>query len=56
MKEAGAKLLGKAAAQRLFGEQPGPLRAGLAAAVTGTITAGLTYRVLRHGSVTDDDE
>ena len=50
MKEAAAKLVTKTTVQRVLGEQPSPMRAMLAAAVTGTITAGLTYRVLRHGS------
>lgn len=45
------RTLGKAAAERVAGTGPGPMRAFVAAAVTGTATAVLTYRVLRSGSV-----
>jgi hypothetical protein len=44
------RMLGKAAAERVSGTGPGPVRALVAAAVTGTATAVLTYRVLRSGS------
>ncbi len=39
----------KAVTQRLTGEGPGPMRALVAAVVTGTATAALTYRALRSG-------
>jgi hypothetical protein len=39
--------IGKAAAQRLAGQRPSALQAGLAAAVAGAAAAGLTYRALR---------
>ena len=55
MKQAAAKMVAKATAHRVMGEQPSTLQAMVAAAVTGTIAAGLTYRVLRHGSVSDAD-
>jgi hypothetical protein len=44
------RTLGKAAAERVTGTGPGPVRAFVAAAITGTATAVLTYRVLRSGS------
>jgi hypothetical protein len=48
------RMLGKAAAERVAGVGPGPVRAFVAAAVTGTATAVLTYRMLRSGSSSDD--
>jgi hypothetical protein len=50
MSGAALRTLGKAAAERVSGTGPGALRAFVAAAVTGTATAVLTYRVLRSGS------
>jgi hypothetical protein len=44
---AGARSIGKAVAERLAGVGPGRMRAGMAAAVTGTATAVVTYRLLR---------
>jgi hypothetical protein len=41
--------VGKAAAERVMGFGPGRMRAFAAAAVTGTATAVLTYRLLRSG-------
>ena len=37
----------KAASERALGLGPGPIRAALAATITGAATAALTYRVLR---------
>jgi hypothetical protein len=45
----GLRTLGKAAAERVSGTGPGPMRAFAAAVVTGTATAVITYRVLRSG-------
>lgn len=56
MKEAAAKLVAKTTAHRVMGEQPTAVRAAVAAAVAGTVTAGLTYRVLRHGSLSGDND
>jgi hypothetical protein len=39
--------VGKAVAERVLGEGPGAIRATVAAAVTGTATAVLTYKLLR---------
>ena len=44
------KAVAKAAADRLSGDRPGPLRAAVAAAVVGTAAAVLTYRLLRSGA------
>jgi hypothetical protein len=44
---AGARSIGKAFSERLAGVGPGRVRAGMAAAATGTATAVLTYRLLR---------
>jgi hypothetical protein len=44
----GVRTVGKAAAERITGLGPGPIRAFAAAAFTGTATAVLTYRVLRN--------
>jgi hypothetical protein len=49
--------VGKAAAERVLGEGPGAIRATVAAAVMGTATAVLTYKLLRGdllGSSKDD--
>jgi hypothetical protein len=50
---AAIRTVGKAAAERVSGVGPGPFRAFLAAAATGTATAVLTYRVLRSDSSED---
>lgn len=39
--------VGKAAVERVLGEGPGPVRAAVAAVVTGGATAALTYKLLR---------
>ena len=39
--------LGKTFSQRALGLGPGPVRAAVAAMITGTATAVLTYKVLR---------
>ncbi len=44
----GVKTVGKAVGDRLMGEGPGPIRAAVAAAITGGATAALTYHFLRH--------
>jgi hypothetical protein len=44
---AAIKSIGKTAAERMAGMQPGRWRAFVAAAATGTATAVVTYRVLR---------
>jgi hypothetical protein len=41
----------KAATERILGLGPGRARAFLAATVTGTATAVVTYRLLRTGSL-----
>lgn len=43
------RAVAKAAAERVAGEGPGRIRAFVAAAVTGTATAVITYRMLRTG-------
>jgi hypothetical protein len=43
------RTVGKAAAERVFGSGPGWGRAFVAATVTGTATAVVTYRLLRSG-------
>ena len=45
----GFKLVGKAAMERVVGDGPGPVRALIAATVTGAATAVVTYRLLRGG-------
>jgi hypothetical protein len=45
------RTVGKAATERLLGAGPGPVRALIAAAVTGGATAVLTYRLLRSDSL-----
>lgn len=49
MKGAAIKQVGKAAGERITGGRPGPARAMVAAAITGTVSAVLTYRLLRSG-------
>jgi hypothetical protein len=44
----GVASVGKAFGDRLLGDGPGPIRAAVAAAVTGGATAALTYHFLRH--------
>jgi hypothetical protein len=50
MKAAAIKTVGKAAAERLGGGDPGRGRAFVAAAITGAATAVLTYQALRSNS------
>jgi len=47
MKQAAIKSVGRAVGERVLGDGAGPMRAAFAAAVTGTATAVLTYRLLR---------
>ena len=47
------RTIGKAATERLLRVGPGRTRALIAAMATGTATAALTYRVLRHGAGED---
>ena len=46
--------VGRAFAERAVGDHPGPVRAAVAATITGAATAALTYRVLR-GSLGGSD-
>ncbi len=48
------RTLGKAAGERVAGVGPGPVRAFVAAAITGTAAAVLTYKALRSGPASDD--
>lgn len=50
------KTLGKVASERALGVGPGPFRAALAAAITGTATAALTYKLLRSDSLGGDEK
>ena len=50
MTGAAIRTVTKAAAERVNGTGPGAMRACIAAAITGTATAVLTYRALRSGS------
>jgi hypothetical protein len=49
MKAAAIRTVGKADTERALGMGPSRMRAFLAATVTGTATAALTYRLLRSG-------
>ncbi len=42
--------VGKAVGERSLGLGPGPVRAAVAAAITGSVTAAATYRLLRSGA------
>jgi hypothetical protein len=57
--ERAIKSVGKAVTDKALGLGPGPFRAAMAAAVTGTATAALTYKLLRSdalgGSNAGDD-
>ncbi len=52
MTGAAVRTLGKAVSERALGVGPGRARAFVAAMVTGTATAVLTYRALRSDSLT----
>jgi hypothetical protein len=41
------RIVGKAAGERALGLGPGPVRAAVAATITGAATAALTYKALR---------
>lgn len=56
MKEGAAGVVAKATVERVLGQRPSSLRAIMAAAVTGTAAAALTYRALRRGTSADQDE
>jgi hypothetical protein len=45
------RTVGRAAGERVTGIGPGPFRAGMAAAITGTAAAALTYKALRSDSL-----
>jgi hypothetical protein len=45
------KTVGKAVTDKALGLGPGPIRAAMAAAVTGTATAALTYKLLRSDTL-----
>jgi len=49
MTPAAIRAVGKAAAQRASGSNPGVLRALIAATIVGVGAAVLTYRLLRSG-------
>jgi hypothetical protein len=49
MSNIAVRTVGKAAAERLNGGRPTPVRAFVAAAITGTAAAFVTYRALRGG-------
>jgi hypothetical protein len=49
------KTVGKAASERALGLGPGPIRAAVAATITGAATAVLTYRVLRSDALGGSD-
>jgi hypothetical protein len=51
MKAGAIGVVRRAALDRLVGDTPGSGRAFVAAAVTGTVTAALTYRLLRSESL-----
>jgi len=51
---AGIRTVSKAATERILGLGPGRVRAFVAATVTGTATAVVTYRLLRTGSLSGD--
>lgn len=46
----GLSIIGKAAAKRMSGEQPGVMQAVVAATVVGVASGVATYRLLRSGS------
>lgn len=46
--------VGEAVAQRARGDVPGRFRALVAAVAAGTVTAALTYRLLRTGAGGDE--
>jgi hypothetical protein len=48
------KTLGKAVTDRALGLGPGPVRAAVAAVITGGATAALTYKLLRSDSLGGD--
>jgi hypothetical protein len=50
------RTVGKAATERITGLGPGRVRAFVAASVTGTATAVVTYRLLRTGSLSGEDD
>jgi hypothetical protein len=56
MTGAAIRTVGKAAAERVMGIGPGPVRAFIAAAATGTATAVVTYRVLRSDAMFGNDD
>jgi hypothetical protein len=49
-------VLGSAVGQRLQGDRPGTLRAAAGAAVAGTATGVVVYRLLRNGGEGDQDQ
>jgi hypothetical protein len=49
------KTVGKAVTDKALGLGPGPVRAAVAAAVTGTATAALTYKLLRSDTLGGSD-
>jgi hypothetical protein len=56
MTPAAIRVVGKAASERVLGMGPGRFRAAVAAMVTGTATAVVTYRLLRGKPLVGDDD
>jgi hypothetical protein len=56
MSSAALRTIGKAATERLLGDGPGPVRAAVAAIITGSATAALTYRLLRSDGLAGADK
>lgn len=50
------KSLGKTFTDRALGLGPGPVRAAVAATITGAATAALTYKVLRSDNLLGGDD
>jgi hypothetical protein len=50
------RAVGKAVTDKAMGDGPGPIRAAVAATITGAATAVLTYRVLRSDALGGSDK
>jgi hypothetical protein len=50
------RIVGKAAGARALGLGPGPIRAAVAATITGAATAALTYKALRSDKLGGSSE
>jgi hypothetical protein len=49
------EFMARVTADRISGDNPGMPRAMAAAAVAGSVTAVITYRLLRRGGSSEDD-